>query len=642
MISGKRQLLLHRFVSVIILLIWSQISIAKNLHVEVDPADVEVGERFQINVIFDDQYGSKPPEPIAQFDPALQVVRGPSVQMTHTSINGASSYSTIWSWEAVANSPGNYTIPPFQLQSYTSSPVKLKVTGQAPSAQNGTAAGNLEEVMIRYETSTSEALVGEQILLKWKVLFSAKLTGAIEPASLPLNFEKTLLEPINGKNHVETIQGVPYEVKEFHQVVFATEAGSFTLDPIVFNGKMRPRNQRFGAYQPIRLQSEPLKITIKPLDKSALNNEKNIHNRKKIPVTDKLTIATQWGIPTHAIDVGDPITLEVNMSAPGQLPSRLPDIKLKDNKALKIYSDGDESRQNSNWTSGITGYRVQKFAIIPQEPGTFEIPATRIAWWNTSTQKMEITEIPGESIQVRGKPGSQSTAGQNSTANTTTSSDQFQDFNELTNLDDEATTDEASSTDDTDKSKSTEDEDKTDLWQNLTLIILILWAFTMIYGYKFVMRRQQKKQEASEAKQSDLAKESNTDTTSAAPNAKQSNRKIQLDLVPLFEVNQHDMSSRDQCIQIINRLCIWVEQQTGQKPSNITQLIDAIAPEDPWQPLLQECEHFLYAGQDHWPRQDMKEQLVKGLPVLDLQDKSETKIDKSDEELPDFIPKGKK
>ena len=111
-------------------------------------------------------------------------------------------------------------------------------------------------------------------------------------------------------------------------------------------------------------------------------------------------------------------------------------------------------------------------------------------------------------------------------------------------------------------------------------------------------------------------------------------------MVPLFEINAHDMSPRENCLLIINKLNLWVEHETGQSPSNITQLIDAIEPKDPWQPLLQECELFLYGNGQSWPRAEMKQQLVKGLPKLDMEDPSDkSNNDDDDDILPAFTPK---
>ncbi|HBF10110.1 MAG TPA: hypothetical protein DDW29_17785 [Gammaproteobacteria bacterium] len=639
-------------VAILLPLLISEQILADTLQLEVPQSSINVGEAFQINVIFDGPPTQRYPEPIAALDSSVSIFRGPDVQMTSRNMNGNRSYNTIWTWEARATKPGNFEIPAFRLGGVQSAPLQIKVSGQAQSQFSTGGAGNNanssvgnDDVMIRYETTKTQALVGEQIILSWKVLFKAKLTGAVEPASLPLNFEKTLLEPDNGKNYVQTIQGEPYEVKEFRQVVFATEPGTYTLDPIVFNGKFRPKRS-YGQYQPITLQSNPLTITIKPLDTSSLKGQKGIHNKRTIPVTDALKITTQWGNPKQPVDIGEPITLEIHMSAAGQLSSRLPDIKLKSNSALKIYSDGDESSQNSNWNTGMTGYRTQKFTIIPQKPGSFDIPPMKIAWWSSRTNTMEVTEIPGDTIQVKDGAAAVVQANKQAVSNQASQfgdEDNFSSFNEITHQDDEA-----SENQEDDKATDEASEDK-ELWQNVAFIFFILWALSMVWGLKYLQRRA-KKQEAEfmAAKNADKDKakgpkiktieEQKEEAKAEAKKA--SRKKTQLDMVPLFEINAHDMSPRENCLLIINKLNLWVEHETGQSPSNITQLIDAIEPKDPWQPLLQECELFLYGNGQSWPRAEMKQQLVKGLPKLDMEDPSDkSNNDDDDDILPAFTPK---
>jgi hypothetical protein len=51
-------------------------------------------------------------------------------------------------------------------------------------------------------------------------------------------------------------------------------------------------------------------------------------------------------------------------------------------------------------TTGISGTRVQKVALIPGTAGRYRVPEIKLSWWNLGTGKMEIATIPSREIFV--------------------------------------------------------------------------------------------------------------------------------------------------------------------------------------------------------------------------------------------------
>ena len=49
---------------------------------------------------------------------------------------------------------------------------------------------------------------------------------------------------------------------------------------------------------------------------------------------------------------------------------------------------------------------------MPTKPGKLTLPAIRIPWWNTTTNKMEVAEIPAETYTIKAAPGSSVTVPQ--------------------------------------------------------------------------------------------------------------------------------------------------------------------------------------------------------------------------------------
>jgi hypothetical protein len=89
------------------------------------------------------------------------------------------------------------------------------------------------------------------------------------------------------------------------------------------------------------------------------------------------------------------------IAAEGLTGVQLPDLQIDDIDGLKQYPDKAiiEDKQS---TTGITGYKQIKVALIPAKAGTYTLPEIKLQWWNTQTNKKEIATLPETIIDVTG------------------------------------------------------------------------------------------------------------------------------------------------------------------------------------------------------------------------------------------------
>src|SRR5690606_10052618 len=53
---------------------------------------------------------------------------------------------------------------------------------------------------------------------------------------------------------------------------------------------------------------------------------------------------------------------------------------------------------------GVTGTRIETFAIVANRSGDYTLPAINIDWWDTVNQKMQTAQLPAVELQVNENP----------------------------------------------------------------------------------------------------------------------------------------------------------------------------------------------------------------------------------------------
>lgn len=112
-----------------------------------------------------------------------------------------------------------------------------------------------------------------------------------------------------------------------------------------------------------------------------------------------LQISEQWPQQPPRFIQGEPITRSLSIKAEGLTAAQIPELARSEIDGLKQYPDQPLLNDVEN-DNGITGYRVEKIALIPTRAGRMQLPALEIAWWNTQTQQREVARLPARSIDV--------------------------------------------------------------------------------------------------------------------------------------------------------------------------------------------------------------------------------------------------
>ena len=404
--SGKKTVKLQHhqmwkpLITICLCLIITMPSQAANIVAKVDRNPVTQDETFHLTYEADSDVDGKPDfSAIYKNFEILNSSQSTNMRM----INGNYSLKKSWDLTLISNKPGVYTIPsiPFGKDYSPSLQVTVnKTASRSGSANKPASSTNTEpDIFVEVESSTKSAYVESEII------FIARLVRNLEISQGSFSELETddpdaiIVNLGNYPQYEITRGGKRYVVNEVRYAIYPQHSGTLRIKPLLFQARINSSNSRtlfdqfFQAGKVKRIRTIEMEINIEP--KPAAVKTKNW-----LPLKD-LTIEEEWSADIENINVGDPITRTLTLSAKGFTGEQLPDLTFDDLENLKQYPDQSVT-ENNNTMDGIHSKKQIKVAMIPTRAGTYTLPAIDIPWWNTKTDKIEVASIPETTITATG------------------------------------------------------------------------------------------------------------------------------------------------------------------------------------------------------------------------------------------------
>lgn len=355
-----------------------------------------------------------------------------------------------WTFTLLPTRAGKFTIPAARVkvanQWYSSNTLEINVinTGQAPInppqtpvqpyrsqpqpqlPQQQTESLNEDDIFIRAIASKNSALVGEPVIITYKIYFRVPIPS-YSIQKIP-NFEgfwsEELTDPATRPTVVEEIiDGQRYNTAILRRVVvFPQKSGSLTIEPLEVEAIARIviQNQRrspFGNLDDIfnnffnnPFFNDPSSFfgtnfrDVKTTEKS---NPVNIRVRD-LPTTNRPTDFTgqvgsysieAW-IDKDRVFVNDVVNLGIRISGNGNM-SLLDVPVINFPVGLEVFTPQIENNITKS-QSGISGNKVFNFVIIPRNSGAFEIPKVNFSFFDLKTNTYKTLNTQNFKIEVFG------------------------------------------------------------------------------------------------------------------------------------------------------------------------------------------------------------------------------------------------
>ena len=388
--------------SVILFLFCSALLQAQQLKVAADKNPAIVGEQILIQYTINTK-GDNFKSPNFK---GLKVLSGPnpSTKNSYSFVNGKSqnTSSTTYSYYVKAVKAGTYSISPASItvkrKKIQSKAYALKVVkgSEGNKAQQQALAENL---FIKVEVSKRNIIVGEQILVSYKLFTRFDLQNT-ELSSLPaLNgfWAKDLESSSRFKRDV--INGIAYNVATIKKsVLTAQKSGELVIDPMELKCSIRIQNKRnnrdpfanfFGGSQNLQeefIRSKPITIKVTELS--------NPPDNFKGAVGD---IKIKSSVDNTTINANDAITYKLTITGKGNIELIEP-LSIQFPEDFEVY----EPKINDRIFEGgrKRSFKTFEYLLIPRYKGNYNIPSASLIVYNTKNKQYETKKSSKHALTI--------------------------------------------------------------------------------------------------------------------------------------------------------------------------------------------------------------------------------------------------
>jgi tetratricopeptide (TPR) repeat protein len=349
---------------------------AISVSASVDSTDVAVGEPFLLSIVVDG--AQNVPVPVVEVKGFRADYIGPSTQVSL--VNGRVSASVTHRYRMIADDPGQYTLGPFVVgyddQRYETTPISIRVRPAGARRQGAAVPGGNQALRLVVQPARSEIYLGERIDvnltlyvgdvrvrdLQYPVIHADGVTvdkfGQPEQGTDVL--DGTRYTTVRLRTRLTPVRPGPVELRTTMALTVLTARRGFDS----FFDQILP-----GEGKQVEVEAAPVQVTVLPLpDEGRPADFTGAVGTYRFDVTAKPTV----------LQVGDPITLRLEVSGNGNLstltPPALPAVpgfRRYDAQPVK-GEDGDDRR-------------VFEQVIIPNSVDVHEIPALRFSYFDPDT-----------------------------------------------------------------------------------------------------------------------------------------------------------------------------------------------------------------------------------------------------------------
>jgi hypothetical protein len=368
----------------IVALGWAGLALAQAppLQASVDRPIVRDNESFTYSIRAEGVVRGDPDEtPLAREFDVLQRSSSSRVQI----MNGQASQVTEWQYQLMPKAAGEFTIPTLHIGDRQTNPVSVRVL---PQDTNGSAAA---DIFMELEAQPKNVYVQSQVLFTLR-LYIGVSTGRATLTPPDISGGEAIVERLGEDSQYQTSRGGrTFVVRERRFAVFPQAAGKLTIGPATFEAMVIP-DRGFSRVQ--RFRSGVVDIDVQP----AVAPPPEFADAAWLPA-QRVTLAEEWSDSSKELPVGVPRTRKITIEGLGLLETQLPDVPIAQQQGIREYADQPELNREVT-ADGLLSRRSVSLAVIAQQPGDVTLAGVKLPWWNVTTQRWEVAELPPRSLTV--------------------------------------------------------------------------------------------------------------------------------------------------------------------------------------------------------------------------------------------------
>jgi hypothetical protein len=358
------------------------VSAQEPVQASVDRSTVRINESFNFVLRAEGSVSGEPDlAPLAtQFD-----VLGATNSRRIGIVNSRAAEVNEWQYQLMAKAAGAFTIPSIRIGDRRSNPVDINVLAPDPSA--AAAADIFMEL-----TAEPDVVYAQSQVLFTLRLYIGVSTGRATLTAPDTTGVEAIVEKLGEDSQYQTTRGGRnFFVRERRYAVFPQQAGTLAIGPVTFEAMVIP-DRGFSRVQ--RFRSDVLEIDVQP----AVAPPAGLAGAAWLPA-QQVTLSERWSDADRDLAVGIPRTRTIVIEGVGLLETQLPDAPLEQQPGVRQYADRPELTREIT-ADGLKSRRSVSYAVIAQTPGEITLAGVRLPWWNVTTQRWEVAELPARALRV--------------------------------------------------------------------------------------------------------------------------------------------------------------------------------------------------------------------------------------------------
>ena len=299
-----------------------------------------------------------------------------------TVVNGVARSVHEWTVQLQPRRSGRLHIPVLKFGAVKSRATLIQVK-PPPPAKTGKAA---EKFFVEVSAQPKNPYVQAQVMFTLRVFMLHDLRGSVTP---PKSGSKAIVESLGeARNYRTNRNGKNYQVYERRYLIYPQNSGDVRINPVNLTGSYIHQRRQFS----VNKKSRALTLKVRQVPDS-------FPGKFWLPA-EKFAIKENWSADPATWRAGEPLTRTLNLEARGLLARQLPAVELSQGDGFRSYTEPADFKDRRAKDT-IIGTRQQAAVLIPTQAGAYTLPAIKIPWWNTRSDRLEYAQLLVRQLTIR-------------------------------------------------------------------------------------------------------------------------------------------------------------------------------------------------------------------------------------------------
>jgi hypothetical protein len=264
-----------------------------------------------------------------------------------------------------------------------------------------------EPIVLRSSLIPDAPWVGQRVILRFDVLAKDSWAQIRKFGPLEVPGAYVIQGSSQSTRLQETIDGSSYSGQRYEWSIYPQNSGALEIPSI----PVEVTSKSFGAdgsESTVSMTTQASSVTCQA--------PPGTEDLRGLISSSQLKATQSWDPPpkkTHK--VGDAIKRSIRMEAADISSMAFTPMQHPPIVGVGLYP-GEPTVKDTAGRGELSGTRVESVTYVFEQPGTVQLPAVVLPWWNITSETLEQIHLPGETLTITGAPPASSGAPAHDTA----------------------------------------------------------------------------------------------------------------------------------------------------------------------------------------------------------------------------------